>query len=407
MFRSLDRRGFDGSHSSRIVGQPTRPGYTATVVVSLICRPSRMAKSSPSKGGAISALDFLTSPDKCLVGCVCAIFGDEAYLKREVLTALRRQLLGSEGGEFAYTTLSGRETQLREVFDALATVSLFSTGPRLVVIEEADPFVTMYRAELEDYVSKPSRDGVLALEVKLWASNTRLAKAVGAAGLSIECKSPDQRSAKRWLKDRAHSEHGVKLEAAAADALFELLPHELGILDQEVAKLALLAGGVREISLSLVREHVGGWRTRTTWEMVDAVADGRASDALVQLDRLISAGEKPQGILPQMSASLRKFATAVRLIHEAEADRRKLPLQAALKEAGVPPFKLSEAERQLRRIGRERALQLTEWLLSADLAMKGHNSSDPRARIELERLILRVASTDGDRSPAGAGSIRR
>lgn len=366
-----------------------------------------MAKSSPSKGGATSALDFLTSPDKYPVGCACAIFGDEAYLKREVLTALRRQVLGSEGGEFAYTTLSGREAQLREVFDALATVSLFSTGPRLVVVEEADPFVTLYRAELEDYVSRPARDSVLALEVKSWASNTRLAKAVGAAGLSIECKPPELRSAKRWLKERAQSAYGAKLEASAVDALFELLPHELGILDQEVSRLALLAGEGKEISLVLVREHVGGWRIRTTWEMVDAVADGRASDAFVQLDRLLSAGEKPQGILPQMSSSLRKFATAVRLIHEADADRRKLPMQAALKAAGFPPFKLSDAERQLRRIGRERALQLTEWLLAADLAIKGHNSSDPRARIELERLILRIASTADDHSPSLAGSVRR
>jgi hypothetical protein len=63
------------------------------------------------------------------------------------------------------------------------------------------------------------------------------------------------------------------------------------------------------------------------------------------------------------------------------------------------PFKLTGAERQLRQIGRQRARQLTGWLLAADLAIKGHHSSDDRARTELERLIVRL-SADAAAIPA-------
>jgi DNA polymerase-3 subunit delta len=63
-----------------------------------------------------------------------------------------------------------------------------------------------------------------------------------------------------------------------------------------------------------------------------------------------------------------------------------------LQQAGVPPFKLATAERQLQLIGRERARQLIAWLLAADLAMKDYNSADPRARMEIERLIVRLSS---------------
>ena len=82
---------------------------------------------------------------------------------------------------------------------------------------------------------------------------------------------------------------------------------------------------------------------------------------------------------------------AAQLVESAEGDRRRLPLRDALAQAGVLPFKLSDAERQLRQIGRQRAKQITRWLLAADLAMKGHNSSDDRARTELVRLIVRMA----------------
>jgi DNA polymerase-3 subunit delta len=138
--------------------------------------------------------------------------------------------------------------------------------------------------------------------------------------------------------------------------------------------------------------------------MVDAAADGRAADALGQLDRLIAAGEKPHGLLPQMASSWRRFATAMELIESADAHRQRLPLRNALSQAGVLPFKLNDSERQLRQIGRHRARHLTRWLLAADLAVKGHNSSDDRARIELERLIVRLSSQGSGFGVQGSGS---
>ncbi len=346
-----------------------------------------MAKSS-----TISALEFVSQAKPPAPAAVCAVYGDEAFLKREVLAALRRRVLGDAEGEFSLSTFAGPSAQLRDVLDALATVSLFGGGRRLVIVEDADPFVTLYRSELEDYVAKPAKGGVLVLEVETWPSNTRLAKAIAAGGLTIECKSPYERQIKSWLAERAKTVHNIRLESSAADAILELLPPELGILAQELDKLSLVVGDKRVIDAELVRDNVGGWRTRAVWDLVDAAADGHATKALVQLDRLVSSGEKPHGLLPQMASSLRRFDTATRLIEAAEADRRTLTLRDALAQTGVPPFRLSDAERQLRRVGRRRAKQLTGWLLAADLAIKGHNSADDRARIELERLIVRVAA---------------
>jgi DNA polymerase-3 subunit delta len=353
-----------------------------------------MAKSAVKKSEVVSALDYLSQLDKFPPASVCAVYGDEAFLKSEAVAALRRHVLSDEEDEFSLTTFTGKEAQLREVLDALATVSLFGAGRRLVIIEDADSFVSEYRAELEDYAAKPAKGGVLVLDVKTWPGNTRLAKAVAATGLTIECKAPNERQLKSWLTQQAKTVHKARLEATAADALLELVPPELGILNQEISKLAMIVGESRTIDVSLVRENVGGWRARTTWDMIDAAADGHASVALAQLARLIAAGEKPHGLLPQMASSLRRFATATELIDAAEARRQRLPLRNALSQAGVPPFKLNDAERQLRQIGRARAKQMTRWLLAADLAIKSHNSGDDAARIELERLIVRLAAAD-------------
>lgn len=361
-------------------------------------------KTSSGKSAVLGALEYLADPEKHPVAGVCAVSGDEAFLKSEVLVTLRRTVLSGGDADFSLTTLSGRESQLRDVVDALSTVSLFGDGRRLVIVEEADSFVTEYRSELEEFVAKVASarsgsKGVLVLDVKTWPANTRLAKIVAANGLTIQCAAPKERELKTWLTKRAKNEHQVRLDAAAVDALLELVPPEVGIVVQELAKLALLVGEDRVIDTKLVQENVGGWRARATWDMIDAAADGNAASALRQLDRLIASGEKPHALLPQMASSLRRFATAVELLESAKADRRVISPRDALARSGILPFKLNDAERQLRQIGRQRARQITSWLLAVDLAIKGHNSADDRARIELERLIVRLAKTPG-RVPA-------
>jgi DNA polymerase-3 subunit delta len=360
-----------------------------------------MAKSSTEKPTTVGALAFLLRPENFRSACVYVVHGDDLYLKAEVIRAIRQELLGGEDEQLLMNTFSGKETQLRDVLDALATLSLFSSGPRLVIVEEADSFVSQYREGLESYVARPSKGGVLVLEVKTWPANTRLAKAVSSQGLTIDCRSHDsckpqerrsrERELKTWLVHRAKVNYQARMDMAAADVLLELLPAEPGILDQEIGRLALLAGPRQAIDAEFVRGNVGGWRVRAAWDMIDAAAEGRAAEALGQLERLIASGEKPQVLLAQLASSLRPYALAAELIEAAKTQRQRLPVATALSQAGVLPFKFRQAEEQLRQIGWARARKLMQWLLAADLAMKGHNSPDERARIELERLIVRLS----------------
>jgi len=355
-----------------------------------------MAKAAANK---IGALKFLTAPGDFSTGAVCAVAGDDAFLRHEVRLALGHLLDGGDQEGLGVKTCEGKSVELRDVLDSLCERSLFGSERRVVVVEEADPFVKQYRDKLEDYVAKPARDAVLILEVKTWPGNTRLAKAVAKTGLTISCQVPQQgrelteftKQLKDWLIHLAKEQHQVKLERPAVDMLLELLPTEVGILCQEVGRLALLVDEKQPIDSTLVRENVGGWRTRKTWDMIDAAAEGRAKDALHQLDRLLAAGDDPHALLPQMASTFRKFAAAARLFEQAEQTGRRISLRAALEQTGMPPFKLSSAEGQLKQIGRPRAKQLYRWLLAADLDLKGYNSSKDRARRVLETLVVRLA----------------
>ena len=66
-----------------------------------------MAKSS-----TVSALDFLSAASKYEVKPVCAVYGDEAFLKREVLTTLRALVLGGNDREFSLKTVLGKKYRM-------------------------------------------------------------------------------------------------------------------------------------------------------------------------------------------------------------------------------------------------------------------------------------------------------
>jgi len=365
-----------------------------------------MAKAAAAN--KISALTFLTAPSSFPTGAVCAVAGDDVFLRHEVRLALQHLLEDGSQEGLGVKTCDGRSAELRDVLDALCERSLFGPERRVVVVEEADLLVKLYRDKLEDYVEKPARDAILILEVKTWPGNTRLAKAVAKTGLTISCQVPQQgreltefnKQLKDWLIHLASCQHRVELKRPAVDLLLDLLPTEVGILCQEVGKLALLVDAKQVIDTALVRENVGGWRTRKTWDMIDAAAEGRAAEALHQLDRLLAAGEEPHALLPQMASTLRKFAAAVRVVEKAEQSGRHISLRGALEQSGMPPFKLSSAEGQLKQIGRDRAKQLYRWLLAADLELKGYNSTKERARRVLETLVVRLAKQS--KPPAAA-----
>ncbi len=341
-------------------------------------------------GRAIHALEYLAQAGKNPPRPVCAVFGDELFLRRQALVKLRETVLGGEEGDFSFTAFAGDNSDFRDVLAELSTVAMFGSGKRLVLVEEADDFVSRFRSQLEDYVSRPSRSGVLVLDIDSLPANTRLYKLIAAEGLLIDCSAPAEARLTKWLVEWAKQRHKIQLSAAAADALVELAGPELGLLDQEIAKLATSIGEQKRITPEMVGRYVGGWRVRTTWEMLDAALDGKVPEALRQLDRLLASGEQPVGILGQISASLRRFAAATRLVLQAEGAGRRSVLSQALEQAGVKPFVLQKAERQLRRLGRQRGCQLYEWLLEADLDLKGQSAMP--ARLILERLVLRLAA---------------
>ncbi len=329
---------------------------------------------------------------------VVVLFGDDLFLRRQ--TAQQLMKLSKINMEDA-RVLDGENAAWRDVHDELATASMFDPDERRVaIVKQGDDLVKESRAQLEKWCTNPVESSLLILEVDSFPANTKLFKIVAEKGLCVDCSAPkgtawgnpvDAKATQAWIKQWAQQTHKLKLTSAQTATILDLVGSDFGLLDQELAKAALYAEDNGSITEERLKQAIGSWRTQTVWEIITATVSGHTAEALTQLNKLIHAGESPLGIAPQMSWSLRRYSIAAYLIAQAERENKRLALRDALSQAGFRPNELTTAEAQLRRLGRQRALSMLDWLLELDMKMKGSHSGETRSAFALEEFIFRLA----------------
>jgi DNA polymerase-3 subunit delta len=322
---------------------------------------------------------------------VYALVGDEDFLKRQARERIIAATLGDDDPEFAVSIYAGDKLDFSTARNDLETAP-FLAPCRVVVVENADTFVTNFRAELEAYVTRPSSVGVLVLDVKTFPENTKLAKALPDAA-KVVCKEPkayDAYKLKPWCVEWAKATYKKKLAPDAAELLLELVGVSMGLLDREVSKLAVAVGARPEIAAEDVERFVGRSKAADVFRILDAIGDAKPGEALSILEELFSEGTDPMGVLGPLTASLRKLAMVGRLVRE-----EKMPLGPAMDAAGVPKWEKIRVgtERQLRYLTHRRLEKLTDWLVEINLGLKGGNPLPER--VQVERLIVMLARPAG------------
>jgi DNA polymerase-3 subunit delta len=329
----------------------------------------------------MDALTFLEKSAKTKPLPLYVLHGDEDFLKRQVLQALRTLVLGPGSDEMGLAVHAGDKAGFAAIFDELQTAPFFSPR-RLVVVENAEPFISRHRELLEKAIGQLPGTATLVLEAKSWPSNTRLAKLVDASA-TISCKAPPAYKLPAWCQAWCQARYGKKLAQPATELLVELVGPEMGQLDQELSKLAVYVGERARIDSEDVDKLVGSSRAENTWKIFDAIGAGKPAEALALLDHLLDQGEDPLRILGAFSIQLRRLAQVARLQQQGRS------LAAALEQAGILPFQARGVEQQLRHLGRRRTDRLYDWLLQVNSGLKG--GSQLPARTLLERLVIQLA----------------
>lgn len=320
---------------------------------------------------------------------VVVIFGDEEYQKSKALQQTLDALLPPQVDRaLALCEYDGSRSEeqggagLATVMDDLATLP-FLAERRVVVIRDADKFVTAQRERLERYVQSPSPTGTLILLCRSFPKTTRLYKATALAGGQVlECKKLTTRGLLDFVIAEARA-RGKRMDLGVAARLVELIGQEQGILAAEVEKLSLYAHDRPAITADDVSDLVGLTREEKIFAVMDSAATGRLPEALQLWHNVVATD--PAAVFKAvggMAYVLRRWLTAHRMLADG------LPVRAI-----APKLRMGGREHELdsllRRLPPARLRRILATIARLDSQAKVGAQS---IETGIEALLLEVAA---------------
>jgi DNA polymerase III subunit delta len=210
---------------------------------------------------------------------IYALVGSDSFLQLQFLAEILQ--LAGKGAQ--RIDVDGERAELAEVLDEARCFAMFG-GQKIVVVQNADAFITKYREQLEDYVHKPSDSAALVFRLASLPANQRIYKAISKTGVIEKCDPPKDLA--RWIIDRAKSAHQLVVQPDAARLLADYVGDDLARQDNELAKLALTVEDAK-VRPQDVAAGVAFQREQQMSEMVNAVAAGKPAEAIQRWRRLL------------------------------------------------------------------------------------------------------------------------
>jgi DNA polymerase-3 subunit delta len=307
---------------------------------------------------------------------IYVLSGSDGFLRDHYRAEIISRVVGQADPQTCIANFDGtNDPSLAEVMDELRTLP-FLAPARVVIIRNADAFITKHRQKLEEYVANPCDTSALVLVVSSFPGNTRLAKAVAKIGDVLNCKLPDGSSLQQWLT-KASGKRGKKIDPQSAQLLEQWIGRDLAAQNAEIEKLCL---------------YIGERETITPQDVANVVT-ATAGPAAFALTNAITAGDTP-GALKALDGTLRiRGAEFQALGSIAWHIRRALQAQQEISAGNKPNLRMPYDQKNaflgmLRRRGQHKLQADMRSLIAADLGMK--SGLNPKSA--LQELVMSLCS---------------
>ena len=218
---------------------------------------------------------------------IYVIAGKESSLLSNECAKLVDKLLEPEQRAVGLFNADPMEVSVGAILEELQTMP-FLAAKRVVVVKDADDFVSKNRELLESYFDNPCSTSALILTVSSWPSNTRLAKKLSKVGKLTRVTQPKSWELPGRLIQYACDAHDKKLTKDAAELLVGLTGETLGLLYGEIDKLALFIGDDKVIEPRHVESLTGHNRLFNAFAVIDAMTAGDAAGAVGRLRKMFA-----------------------------------------------------------------------------------------------------------------------
>ncbi len=309
---------------------------------------------------------------------IYVLHGKDAFLRDEARRRVVSQVLGPADPQGCLAVFDAA-AELVSVLDELRTLP-FLAPHRVVVVREAEAFVSAHREALEKYFDAPVATATLILEVGAWPGNTKLAKKLPAVGELIECSGPEGPQLIAWIHN-AVQQAGKTIAPDAASLLAEWIGPDLATLTGEVEKVTTYVGDQPDVTVQDVSAVVAASVSPEAFAVTNAITVGDTRAALQATAAALRTRGAEFAMLGQIAWHLRR---ALRVIQDVAAGQNPA---TAMKSARVF-YGQREFQAMLRRRGRRKLRQDVRRLLAADLGMKTGRGALPA----MQQLVVELCN---------------
>jgi DNA polymerase-3 subunit delta len=310
----------------------------------------------------------ISGKDEPLIGARCGQLLDELLEPSQRTTGL----FDAEAGSVTAS----------EVLDDLRTAP-FLTDKRVVLVRDADDFVSKHRPLLENYFDNPCPTGRLILVVKSWNKSTKLAKKLAKVGKLISVAQPSRRELPQRVIDYTKDAHGKKITCATAQMLIELAGDDVTRLYSEIDKLALYADADKAISLKHIEDLIGHNRLFNAFAVIDAVVASNPGAAVERLRGMLAQDKSAEyTVVGAFAFHFRRMFNAKVLLDRGTPRRQ---IETTLRLWGNTDGLFA----QLRRLNLKQIGHYLRQLAETDYEIK---TGQAKAKVAMEQLVLRLSA---------------
>jgi DNA polymerase-3 subunit delta len=309
---------------------------------------------------------------------IYVIAGKEHSLVGAECDRLLKRLVEPEQRSVGLFIADPGQVAVADIMDELRTLP-FLVEKRVVVVRDADEFISKNRQVLESYFDNPCPTGVLVLTVDSWPASTKLAKMLPRIGKLISLEQLRPLQLPERLIRYASDAHSKELARDAAELLVELVGDELGRLYSEVDKLALFADRQQSITLQHVEQLIGHNRIFGAFAVIDACLAGDFAQAVDRLRNMFAEDKSAQfTVVGAFAFHFRRLFNAKVLLEKGVSSAE---IAAKLRIWGEKRGFFA----QLRRLSLQQIGDTLGTLAQIDYAIK---TGQTKAQVAIEKLVL-------------------
>jgi len=326
--------------------------------------------------------------------CVYGLVGNEEFLVLRCLSQLKNAVEAPDSPG-SMTSVFGPDAELGKVLDVLRSAPFLGLkGRKMVVLRDADGFIKSHGEALARYLANPSPTSTLAIQCEELKGKTKLPPLIRQKGHIVRCAQLSWPEARKWVTNEAE-QLGKKLTPRACAALVEATGTNLFKLDNEVQKLANYVGENNTITERDIEEIVPHSRTRSIFDIADAVARADVPHALRLCEHLMLRGEKPGNIIAILARHMRQIWQVKRL-KQSGANAKEIARQLNLRDFVV------QKALQLASLSEELIARRLTILADADYELKTSSIRPAEENVWLMRLLARLCGQPPQRQGQAA-----